>query len=145
MTDPLDFGGLLNQQADEVVKPNPVPQGQFLGVIDSFEMGKSTKKKTPYVRFQWKLLQASSDIPVEEFKDVNWEGKLIKEEFYITADALYRLTDFFALVMDDIAGRSVKELIDQSVGHNAWLDIGHELSDNGENTYVNIIGHAKAQ
>lgn len=140
----ISFKDLLKGSAEEAVRPPVLPAGQYLARIVGQEYGKSRRKKTPQVEFAWQISAASEDIDADLLEGVNVEGKKMREAFYITPDAMWRLKEFFEVVVGDVSGSSFEELIGDSTGIQAWLDVSKEPSEDGEGFYNNIEGYAKA-
>lgn len=139
----ISFKDLLKSTAEEAVRPPVLPAGQFMARIVSHEFGKSRRKKTPQVEFLWQISAASEEIDDDLLEGVNVEGKKMREAFYLTPDAMWRLKEFFEVLVDNISGSSFEELIADSTGLQAWLDVSKEPSDDGEGFYNNIEGYAK--
>ncbi len=125
-----DFKALLKQQADEVVRPPPIPAGTWGCQIQSHTFGKSAKKQTPYVQFAWALMEPGPDIDTAELEDFKHQGKVIKQDFYVTEDALYRLREFFENLGCEVQGKSLEELVQDSTGLPGMLSISNRPSDN---------------
>lgn len=146
----VDFKSLLKGQAAEAVRPPKLPAGQYLATIMSFVYGKSRKKQTPFVDFNWTINAASDEIDAELLVDaegnpMNVEGKKIRSTLYITPDAMWRLKEFFESTTGSISGRSFEELIADSPGTQAWLDVSQIPTDDGEDVFNDVIGYASAQ
>jgi len=63
-------------------KSKPIPVDVYPMEIVGVSTGVSSKKKTPYVQFKLEILNGS------------FEGRCIRQDFYITENALWRLGDF---------------------------------------------------
>ena len=146
----VNFKSLLKGKAEEAVRPPKLPAGQYLSTIMSFVYGKSRKKQTPFVDFNWNINAASDEIDAELLVDaegnaMNVEGKKIRSTFYITPDAMWRLKDFFESVVGSISGRSFEELISDSPGTQAWLDVSQVPTDDGEDVFNEVVGYANTE
>lgn len=146
----VNFKSLLKGTAEAAERPPKLPAGQYLSTLMSFVYGKSRKKQTPSVEFHWAINAASDEIDAELLVDnkgqpMDVEGKKIRSTFYITPDAMWRLKEFFEAVTGSISGRSFEELISDSPGIQAWLDVSQVPTDDGEDTYNEVIGYAGNQ
>lgn len=94
-----DFSSLLDKPANDYKKPKPFPIGDYPAIITRQLYGESNKNKTPFCRFELKLLGWPDEIQDEEKIDEN--GKLIdptkkafRIDYWLSEDATYRLGDF---------------------------------------------------
>ena len=143
-TEAVDFHSLLNGKAAEAERPPSLPAGQYLAVVESHAFDKSSKKKTDFVRFMWKILQPSDDIDASLLEGVKWQNKKQREDFYITPDAIYRLKEMYEQCGIELGGRTFSEVIAESNGLQAWIDISEVPSDDGTQMYNEVVGHAAA-
>lgn len=57
------FESILDQRADEVERPKPLPAGTYDVLVKGMpEHGQSSKQKTPFVRFTYVLQAAGEDV-----------------------------------------------------------------------------------
>lgn len=124
-----DFRELLKQNTDEVKRPPPTPAGTWEGIITNYEYGESKDKHTPYVRYTVRLSAAGSDISADE--DIaNSIGREYSRDFYVTPDALWRLSEFIGTCKIKTEGRPLDETIPEVVGKEVIATIGHERPKN---------------
>jgi hypothetical protein len=141
MNEDVNFEDILDTQADTVEKPKPMPQGSYVGLIVSHELGKSAKKQTPYVRYMVRPVEPMDDVDTELLEEVtNWQQKTLRLDFYLTPDSLFRLTNFFEQLGIDTAGRSVRELIPECINEQIVIAVGHDIA--GEDVFANITSTA---
>lgn len=125
-----DFESLLSMNADEVERPKPRPAGHYIALITGHEFGESSKKKTPYVRYAVKLMEALSDVDEEMLEEAGgFEDAKMSVDFYVTENSLFRLKEFLAdhvgLEMDN---RPLKEGIPEAVNNQVGVVVEHEIS-----------------
>lgn len=120
-----DFRDLLKQNTDEVKRPPPTPAGTWFGVVTNYEFGESRDKKTPYVRYTVRLTAAGQDISADE--DIEGSiGREFPKDYYITGDALWRLSETIASCKIKTDGRPLDETIPEVVGKEVMITIAHE-------------------
>lgn len=119
----MDFNALLDQNAGDVKPPARLVVGTYTWEIVARRFGKSSQKKTDYVEFNLKCIGYESDVDAGELPE-NWMGKVMSETFYITPDALSRLTDFLAIVNSDCVSMPVRDGI-ELVGGGGQFVKGH--------------------
>lgn len=142
MTD--TFASILDKPASEVERPKPLPVGTYVAVVQGpAEHGKSSKKQTPFVRFNLKILQAGEDVDAEELVAMGGiEDKVIKDTYYITEESLYRLKEFLTNCGIEDNGQSIRQMLDDAPGQQVTLSMKHEASENGESIFARVGGTA---
>lgn len=133
----VNFEALLSQNTDEVEKPKPLPAGTYQMAVKEHAFDTSSKKGTPYVRFQLTPVAPGEDVDQELLAQVNnWNQRSMKVDFYLTQDAVWRLKDFLEACGINTSGRTFAELIPETAGAFVSAFVKHEIS--GEDTYANI-------
>lgn len=146
MNDVTNFEALLNKPLDSFEAPKPLPAGSYSALIEKFEFGKSKNKETPYVRFFVKPTEGL-DVDAEAIAEAGgFEGKALRLDFFLTPDAMFRLTKFADEHLGlDIAGRPTGEIIQEAVGCPLTIVVAHETSTRDASVvYANIAQTAKA-
>lgn len=111
------FDSLLDTKAEDVKRPPAAPQGTYLCTVSKFEgFMESKEKKTPFVRYMVTPVQALEDVDAARLTDVDLTKKKLRLDFYLTEDALWRLTEFFPKCGLDVSGHTTRELIPLVVG-----------------------------
>ncbi len=111
----VNFRQILSVKADDVKAPAPLPEGTFHGTIDRFEFGESKNNKTPYLRYSVKLTHAGEDVSPSDLEGVELASRKLSNDFWLTNDALFRLTDFIKSLGIDTTGRSLDELVPETL------------------------------
>lgn len=144
------FSSILDKTVDSVDKPKPIPVGTYLGLVDGIpRFDKSTVRKTDFVEFNVKLLQAKEDVDQSALADV-LGGKVLQDKsmrrtFYLTEDAVWRLDDFLFNHLDGIPlGTSRKQAISMAPGKQVLLSVRHNPSQDGTTVYAEISSTARA-
>lgn len=131
----MDFSDALDQKAEEVVRPLPYPVGSYRAMVDSYKMVESSQKKTPGVEFTYKLLDPMEDVDAEQLAIYEARhpggvrGKLIKESFWLTQDALYRLTEHMEKHLGiEPEGRTIGQMLPDTKNQEVCISIVHNPS-----------------
>ena len=146
----VNFGELLNVQVDTVERPKSFPIGSYDAIVTGHEMGKSPQKETPFVRFWCKLLGTQEDVDDELFEDAGGVEALaarkpIKLDFYLTADAMYRLREFLEDSLDlSCSGRTFDVVIPEATNVSFTASITHDAGSKPGEVYMNIGSTALA-
>ena len=102
-TNTPDFASILDQSPTEVNRPKSLPTGTYTFIVGDWEQGKSSQKKTPFVKFSMKPVAADADVDEDELEEAltgadgeanDIRSKTMSITFYTTADAIYRLDEF---------------------------------------------------
>ena len=132
MPEDVNFNELLTMQVESAERPKNFPVGSYSAVIAGHEFGKSSQKNTPYVRFHTKLLGPGSDVDPDLFDEAGGmealaERKALRQDFYFTKDAVYRLREFLeeALLLN-CAGRTFDEVIPEATNASLLVTIRHQ-------------------
>lgn len=135
-----DFTSLLNTQATEVKKPVPLPIGSYIGAITSFEFGKSSKKQTDFVKFHIIPSHAREDVDQNELAKIeNLSAVKVNYSFYLTPDALFRLTKFANESLGlSLEGRNIAQIIEACVNQPVGFVITHRFNEDGSEVYAEV-------
>lgn len=139
---------ILDRQSNTVERPKPLPVGPYIWSITGVPThGKSKQKQTPFVEFVVKPLQAGEEVDPDDLQAaltrLDGNNKALGDQtkrltFYLTEDALWRLTNF----LDDCkAGddtMSIRQRIENTPGCQFIGVISHSVSDDGEAVFANI-------
>jgi hypothetical protein len=129
---------LLSQPSDQFIAPKPLPEGHFIAMIKGTEYGQSRLKKTHYVRFLLSIKEAGDDITPDMLEGVTYEGRELKRDFYITPNALYRLTSQLDDILGAQPGVSFDQRISECHGQEVLVQVTQRLSDDGKETFNDI-------
>lgn len=141
-----DFNAILATPADTVERPKPRPAGTYIAVIVGHEFDKSAQRGTPYCRFRYRLISPGDDIDPADLPD-NWNQRELRDDFYLTPDALFRLTEFLQNAVGlEISGRTLAELIPETTNQQVTVTLGHRPSQQDPSRiFENILGYAAAE
>jgi hypothetical protein len=123
----VDFNALLSKPAEEFRRPPSLPAGSYFGTITEYKFDQTREKQTPYVRFTFKNLEAGPDIDSDDLQGIDVAKRSMSTDFYITEDALFRLREFLESLGIPASGRTLTEMIPESVGMSVQLDIVAEM------------------
>lgn len=145
-----DFSAILSRTVDTAEKPKPLPVGHYRFAIKGFEFLESSQKKTPYVQFQCAPLAPEEDVDPTMFEEFGGVAKLgnksLRLDYYLTEDALFRLREFLEDTMGlSCQGRSFGEVIPEVKDLEFIGQVAHKASQDGKDTYANIVATAKVE
>ena len=134
-----NFGSILDRAPSEIEKPKPLPQGSYITqIVGQPRFDKSTKKQTEYVEFTHKLLAAQEDVDEDELKALGGvKDKVMKNTFYLTESAAWRLKEFLEHCGIDEAD-SLREMIEETPGKQVGIFINHEASQDGTSVFARV-------
>lgn len=140
-----NFRELLSQPTDQFKRPPALPEGHFNGQIKAYEFGKSAKKQTAQIQFIYTITSPTEDVPEEDMAGVDLaNGREMRQTFYITPTALYRLSQHLDALLGEQEGVSFDERIPETRGLDVIIQVSQRLSDDGEDTYNDIKSVVKA-
>lgn len=140
-----NFADLLSRPVGSVEKPKPLPVGSYYCVIKGRDFGESQQKKTPFVQFTFGVMQAGEDVdPSLLVEHPNGgAGKELKDAFYLTPEAEYRLHEFLTNVLG-LQGMSAAQAVDAAVGQQVKVIIKHELDrQDTSRVYMRIASYQR--
>jgi hypothetical protein len=98
-----NFASILDEAPTEVNRPKSLPTGTYTFVVGKWEEGKSSKKQTPFIKFNMMPISADEDVDEDELDEAltaasgevhELKSRSMSITFYITPDAAYRLDEF---------------------------------------------------
>lgn len=150
------FSDLLDVDAGSVRPPPIKPGGQYSGTILDYKLDKSKEKQTPFVRFTFNNVAPGAAInPADLLWDAKGDGNMVPmdlskwhptTDFYLTPDALFRLTEFLKSLGIKVEGRKIGACLPDAKGLPVILDAKQETITNqqtGETNIVTRIGNVK--
>lgn len=146
------FESILDTAAAAVERPRPMPAGTYDGVVRGmYEEGVSSQKKTPFVKFTYGFQSADDDVDEAELQAIltDKDGvvhplteKSIKDIYYITPDALYRLTDVLihmgVLDPDADDGKTIRQALSETPNASIRFTVSHRTSDDGQQIFAEV-------
>lgn len=143
-----DFNALLDKPLDSFEAPKPIPMGSYIGTVTERRFDKSKEKQTPYVQFTIVPFQAMDDVDAGALKESLGNSALAEKkfnlDFYLTKDAMWRLSQFCEDHIGVPGGTPAREAIEACVGQQLVFMVGHTPNKrNPEQVYANITQTAK--
>lgn len=148
MNKQTSFESILDIPADEVERPQPMPVGTYDVVVRGlYEQGESSQKKTPFVRFTYTFVAAGEDVDEEELAAIltDKEGnvhpikeKTIKDTYYTTPDAMFRLTDALENMGIDAEGKTIRQCLADTPNASLRIMVGHRSSEDGQQIFAEV-------
>lgn len=152
------FGSILDKPPSEVERPKPLPAGTYVAMVKGLpRFDKSAKKGTEFVEFTMQLIEpyqnenGEQDIDADDLADaltkpsgdtVPLSDRTMRNTYYLTEDALWRLKKF---LVDDLGideGDSFRPMIDETPGKQCVLSIKHQASDDGTAVFAQVASTA---
>jgi len=154
------FESILDTPTAAVERPKPMPAGTYdCSVKGMYEEGVSAQKRTPFVRFTYAFQSAGDDVNEEELQAVltDKDGvvhplgeKSIKDTYYTTPDALFRLTDVLVNmgIIDpdtDDGTRSIRHALAETPNSSIRITVSHRASEDGQQVFAEVKRTMKAE
>jgi len=142
-----DFNALLNRSSEEAARPVALPIGTWACVISDYKLGESAQKKTPFVEFIFNVIAPGEDIESEALEGLDYNGKTLRDKFYLTETAEFRLADFLKNNFDLVG--TYAEILPATKGQAVNVNVGQRLGDpdplTGEQkVYTEVKSYARA-
>ena len=134
----VNFQSLLSKPVNSIKEPAPLPAGTYTGVIKSYKYDESREKKTPYVRFEVQLQSPGADIDPSDVAEIDLTKKIMRRDYYLTEDALFRLKDLIVSCGVDSSGRSLAEVIPDLVHAEVLVNVTTRSSEDGKKIYFDV-------
>jgi hypothetical protein len=148
MNKQTSFESILDTPADQIERPQPMPVGTYDVVVRGlYEQGESSQKKTPFVRFTYTFVAAGEDVDEEELAAIltDKEGnvhpikeKTIKDTYYTTPDAMFRLTDALENMGIDAEGKTIRQCLADTPNASLRIMVGHRSSEDGQQIFAEV-------
>jgi hypothetical protein len=136
-----------------------MPIGTYDCIVKGmYEEGFSSQKKTPFIRFTYALQSAGEDVNEDELQAVltDKDGvvhplgeKSIKDTYYTTPDALFRITDVLVNmgVIDPAAdeGKTIRQALSETPNASIRIYISHRNSEDGQQIFAEVKRTMKAE
>ena len=135
------FAPILDRPASEIERPKPIPAGTYTALVKGLpEFGESSQKKTPYARFTFELIAAGDDIDQEALEEMGGiGGKTLRNDYYLTEDALWRIKQFAEDCGVDPEGLTVGQMLEYANGAQVQVVVRHEPArDGSDNIFARV-------
>ena len=131
-----NFRELLSKPTNEVDRPRALAAGHYIGELTTHEFGVSRQKQTPFVRFNVKLIEEASDVENGANKGIDLSRRELRRDFFITPQALYRLSDFLDAVLGKQVGRPFDQRIPETRGVRVMVQVTRREVTDDEGTVL---------
>ena len=134
------FSSVLDTPVGDIERPKPAPVGSYVCVVQGQpKIDKSAKKRTEYVEYALKPLEALDDVDEDALADWGIKDKTFRITFYITEKSIYRLKEFLEHCGVDMNGEgSMRQYIAEAAGKQVVAHIVHEASKDGSAVYGSV-------
>lgn len=139
-----NFSSILHKQADDVKPPPLIPSGTYTAVIVGLpEQVESSKKKTPGLRFTFRIIAADEDVSQDDLDafEGGVAGKMIKNDMWMTEDPVYFENNLKSLIQHcgiDLSGKSLGEGLDETPNSQVRIFVKHEPSEDGQRMFAKV-------
>lgn len=134
----MSMKDLLAKPAEEFKQPETLPAGTYVFAVSSHKFGESKQKKTPFVQYELTPMSPEADVDVDALaKYGSLQKRKMPLDFYLTEDAVFRLTDFHKKIGSNIK-LPLSEIIPLAVNKMVRGVVSHTMSTDGKSTYANI-------
>jgi hypothetical protein len=143
MTD-ASFSSILDKPSNSIERPKPLPTGTYLAMVKGQpRYDKSKQKGTRFAEFTLQLLQHGEDVDGAAIKEYLGARQLnaieIKDTYYLTDEAAYRLKEFVDHCgVENAEGATLGQRVSQTPGCQLLISIAHKPSDDGTRIYANV-------
>lgn len=138
----VNFTELLSKDIESAERPKPLPSGTYRLEITGHEFGTSSQKGTPFVQFNFKVVEPGEDVDPEDLDDVKeWQKRTLQDKFYLTEAAMYRLREFMEKRLGlDCTGRTFDQNVPETHGCEveAFLKQTPSQREGDDSVYTNI-------
>jgi hypothetical protein len=140
-----NFAEILSRRPEDQERPKPFPAGTYTALVLRHETGETSKKQTPYVRFYFQAVEAHDDVDQEALAEIDMQKKTLRDDFYLTDDALYRLSEFLETLGIEMSGRTFAECLPETINQAITITVSHSINQQDPSIiYSNITGYAEA-
>lgn len=142
------FADILNTKAEDVKPPITLPQGPYLTILQGLpEQIESSKKKTPGLRFQHKIVAALEGVDEDALAEIEGgvTGKIVRNDLWATPEAQFMLLQFFEHCGIEPKGKTLGEMVDETPNREVVIFIKHESSEDGERIFAKVGKTAPAE
>ncbi len=143
---PSNFQDLLNTNAEDAVRPPARPGGTYRATLKAAADTLSSKKRTPGLEMNFTDLEPLSDVDTAAYEAycaspaVKIEEDSMSDSFWLTTKSLYRLREFCEACGVAAKGKTILQMVGDSIGARVLLTVTQNVGDKG--TYSQISGYA---
>jgi len=138
-----DFSQLLGKTAGQAKRPEPLPIGDYPGVVSRYELGDNNRNKTPYLRLFVTLTGWPSNFTQSDIKpDIDLSKRQMRRDIFTTPDSLWRLDQFIESCGIEPNGRSYEQVLPELVGQPVIAAVNTYTSTSGDtgNQIDTVVG-----
>lgn len=150
------FESILDTPVANVERPKPLPAGTYDAIVRGlYEEGVSSQKKTPFVKFTYAIQAAHDDVDEDELAELLTDkdgarspisDKIIKDTYYTTPDALFRLTDCLEnMQIEGLDQKSIRQALSETPNAGIRIVVGHRASEDGQQIFAEVKRTMKAE
>lgn len=144
-----NFTDILNRPAEDIKPPVTLPMGSYHTVVVGLpEQGKSSKKKTDFLKFTHKIIAPLDDVDPDAVTEFQKDGEMISGQeventFYVTDKSAFMLKEFIENCGVDLSGKTLVEGMEEVPNCEVIIHIKHEASEDGKRVFARIGSTAR--
>lgn len=142
-----NFGAILDKPVDDVKAPPLLPVGTYLCVVQGLpRQDKSSQKKTEFVEYTLKVLEAKGDVGPDELEQIGGVmDKTIKATYYLTPEAGFMLKNFLYNDLLLEPSETMRPDLERAMGNQVLVKIKHEPSQDGQRMFARVASTAPVE
>lgn len=143
-----EFESILDTPAEQIERPKPLPQGSWFTIVTGHRFDKSSQQQTEFVEFTLKVTEACQDVDGEDLEKFlttpdgsrkNLQEVTVRNTYYLTDNALYRLKDFCKNCGVDVSKGTPRKWIPETQNCTVGIFVKHRPWQNNEGVSVDIV------
>ena len=132
-----DFRSILSHKVGAIEKPKPLPIGTYAANVDAWEAVEVGQKKTPSIKFTFKLTAPQEDVDMDQLEEVGGMPAVLRRKvntnYWLTDDAMFRLRQFIEDICKvDIGDRSIGATLPDTIQCPVLVVLKHRFTDKQE-------------
>ena len=128
-----DFSAILNTKPEDIEDPKILPPGEYRAVVSERPtLDESAKKKTPYVRFTYSILEALESVDPDAIEAIGGIRKkdgsprtMGRDDYYLTEDSLFRIKTLANSMWGEGNWENIAWVIENAQGQEVILTVAH--------------------
>lgn len=137
----VNFESILDQNVEDIKEPKSLPPGTYAGELQSAALDRSAQKKTPLVRFVFRLDSAMEDVDEAALEEagglVGAKGpKTVRKEIYYSVDNAswnFEMKQFLESCGLETPGQFVNG---EGNGRSVLVTLKHSIQTHSDNTNI---------
>lgn len=136
-----NVSSVLDRASDTIERPKAYPIGHYNAVVKGQPVfDKSSQKKTDYVQLQYQLLSPKDDVDAEALAEMGGikPDKPMREKYYLTEDAAFRLVDALDALGAGESGDTLRSRIAMTPNCPCVIQVRHKPTQDGKSVFAEV-------